>query len=148
MEPAKGDEEANLEPPAEEPPLTDSQFQSSWAKELITLTGRAMKLAGRERASNGARFGQTVIFSIILGLIWLSNGRDKTMAAQSSLLGVLFFMVINQGFGGLFSVIFQFPLERSVVTRERASNMYRASSYYLSEMLVRIPKSLFFNLIL
>lgn len=53
--------------------------------------------------------------------------------------------VVKTAFGGVFSVIFGFPLERSIVTRERAANMYRTSSYFLSKTVTDLPKTLFFN---
>lgn len=147
LEDIKRDIEADAERKREQSELVDSDFQSNWVNEFLILTGRAFKLAGRERASNIARLGQTIIFSLILGLIWLNNGRDSDFQSRSSIPGVLFFIVINQAFGGVFSVIFQFPLERSVVTRERAANMYRTSSYFLSKTMTDMPKSLFFNVL-
>lgn len=127
--------------------LKDKQYQTSWINEFSVLCSRAIKLAFRERASNVVRLIQVIFFSIILGLIWLNNGRDEDVEAQRSLLGVLFFVIINQAFGGVFAVIFGFPLERSVVTRERASSTYRTSSYFLSKTVTDFPKTLFFNVI-
>lgn len=125
--------------------LRETMFQTNWFNEFRVLCTRALKLAFRERAANGARLGQVIFFSILLGLIWLNNGRKESLPERQSLAGVLFFIVINQSFGGVFAVIFGFPLERSVVTRERASNMYRTSSYFLSKTATDLPKTLFFN---
>lgn len=132
--------------------LKDRNFQTSWWNEITVLCTRALKLAVRERAANIARLGQMLIFSVILGLIWLQNGQanadsDRGLAERLSLQGVIFFIIINQAFAGVFSVIFGFPLERSVVTRERASNTYRTSSYFLSKTITDFPKTLFFNLV-
>lgn len=44
-------------------------------------------------------------------------------------------------------MIFDFPSERSVVTRERASATYRTSTYYVSKMLTEMPRSIFFSLL-
>lgn len=79
--------------------LMDTEFQSSWLNEFFVLCGRSLKLARRERTANGVRLGQVFFFSIILGLIWLNNGRtdDDGGAARLSLGGVLFFIIINQG---------------------------------------------------
>lgn len=125
--------------------LKDRDYQSNWINEFVVLCNRAFKLAVRERAANGARFGQVVFFSIILGLIWLRKGDEDQRTV--TLPGILFFVIINQAFGGSFAVIFGFPLEKSVVIRERAANMYRTSSYYVSKMVTDMPKTLFFNLI-
>lgn len=48
-------------------------------------------------------------------------------------------------FGGAFSIIFVFPLERNVVTRERASGTYRVSSYFFAKTLCELPRTFFFN---
>eukprot|EP00178_Gracilaria_changii_P026509 TRINITY_DN815_c0_g1_i2.p1 TRINITY_DN815_c0_g1~~TRINITY_DN815_c0_g1_i2.p1 ORF type:complete len:645 (+),score=141.24 TRINITY_DN815_c0_g1_i2:205-2139(+) len=141
---AAGDAQADAET-AEKVQFKEGMYQTSWLNEFSVLCNRAVKLAFRERAANGARLGQVIFFSILLGLIWLNNGREEELSKRQSLSGILFFIAINQAFGGVFAVIFGFPLERSVVTRERASNMYRTSSYYLSKTVTDLPKSLFFN---
>lgn len=123
----------------------DSDYQSRWLSEFLVLCNRAVKLAFRERQSNVARLGQVLFFAVLLGLIWLRNASENDESSQKSIPGIIFFIVINQGFGGAFSVIFGFPLERSVVTRERAANTYRTSSYFLSKTFTDIPKTLFFN---
>ncbi len=132
---------------ADAPESKPRQYQSSWWKEFAVLTGRSFRLASRERVSNGIRLFQVIFFSIILGLIWLRNGQKEGLQAKRSLSGVLFFILINQSFGGVFSVIFQFPSERSIITRERASNMYRTSSYFVSKTMTDMPKTLVFNTI-
>lgn len=77
--------------------LKDTEFQTSWVNEFIVLCSRSTRLAVREKASNVVRLGQVIFFSIILGLIWLNNGRDDdNRDAQGSLAGVLFFIIINQ----------------------------------------------------
>lgn len=143
--------EGDLESPygyvqSSEVQLNDRKFQSSWLTEFYVLLNRSLKLARREKVANYARLGQVLFFAVILGLLWLNNGRDdENFAVRSSINGVLFFLVVNQAFGGVFSVVFGFPLERSIVTRERSTNMYRTSSYYISKTFTDIPKTMFFN---
>lgn len=121
-------------------------YQTSWLNEFVVLCNRSLKLAFREKAANIARLLQTLFFAIMLGLIWLDKGRnDVDLGSQRSLEGILFFIVINQAFGGVFAVIFGFPLERSIVVRERGSASYRTSSYFVSKTFTDIPKSFFFN---
>lgn len=127
--------------------LADRDYQSSWMTQVFTLMNRSFKLAFREKAANGARLGQNIFFGILLGLIWLRNASDSADIVKTSIPGILFFIVINQAFGGVFAVIFGFPLERSVVTRELAANTYRTSSYFLSKSLSDIPKTLTFNIL-
>lgn len=148
LEPREADIEAGAdESDSHEVVLSTETYQSSWVNEFSVLCNRAVKLSFREKAANITRFGQVIFFSILLGLIWLGNGREEELSKRRSLGGVLFFIIINQAFGGVFSVIFNFPLERSVVTRERAANTYRTSSYFLSKTFTDMPKTFFFNLL-
>lgn len=121
-------------------------YQNPWLKELVVLSGRSFKLVSRSKVANLTLFFQTLIFSVLLGLLWLNKGRDSEQKARSSIPGILFFVCINQSFGAAFGVIFQFPFERSVVTRERASNMYRTSSYFLSKTVTDMLKTVSFNI--
>ncbi len=95
----------------------------------------------RERATNIARFGQTVILSVLLGLIWLQVGGSKS-SSVSSVAGVLFFVLINQSMSSVFQIIFTFPDERAIINKERASRTYRVSTYFLSKSLVELPRTL------
>ena len=73
---------------------------------------------------------QVLIFSVLLGLLWLRNGQDTTFEGRRSVLGVLFFILINQAFGGVFSVIFQFRRSEasSLASEHRTCTAHRATS--------------------
>lgn len=126
---------------------TVSDFQRSWPNEFRILASRAVRIAMRSQTANFVRGFQTAFFAVVLGLMWLSNGRENNFESQVSLTGLLFFICINQAFIGVFSVIFDYPLERSVVTRERASGSYRSSSYYLSKTITEIPRTVLYNVL-
>ncbi|KNC80168.1 hypothetical protein SARC_07461 [Sphaeroforma arctica JP610] len=126
-----------------------NHHQNSWGAEFFILCGRTIKLMLRERQSNMARIFQTLFFSILLGLIWLNQGRDyfddpynPSESEARNLMGIFFFLVINVSFGAVFSVLFVYPLERSIVLRERASGSYRVTSYFLAKTIVEVPRNL------
>mmetsp|Transcript_4887 Transcript_4887/g.13109 ORF Transcript_4887/g.13109 Transcript_4887/m.13109 type:complete len:654 (-) Transcript_4887:39-2000(-) len=125
-----------------------SKFRTSWIHEFMFLLGRQWRLITRERVANGARIGQTIFFSILLGLVWLNVGRqdwsDPQVAATQAfnIGGIMFFVSINQAFGGVFGVIFVYPLERAVVLKERASGTYRVSAYMISKTIAEMPRAL------
>eukprot|EP00179_Madagascaria_erythrocladioides_P005209 CAMPEP_0198312416 /NCGR_PEP_ID=MMETSP1450-20131203/3790_1 /TAXON_ID=753684 ORGANISM="Madagascaria erythrocladiodes, Strain CCMP3234" /NCGR_SAMPLE_ID=MMETSP1450 /ASSEMBLY_ACC=CAM_ASM_001115 /LENGTH=678 /DNA_ID=CAMNT_0044015361 /DNA_START=101 /DNA_END=2137 /DNA_ORIENTATION=+ len=129
------------------------QFESSWLSELGWLLTRTFRLVLRERAGNIAQLGQTIIFALLLGIIWLNEGREFKREAPPNpeqlrgLGGIIFFLLVNQGFGGVFSVIFAYPLERAVVLRERSSSTYRVLTYMLARTIADIPRNFFFNII-
>lgn len=58
------------------------------------------------------------------------------------LVGVLFFVLLNQSFGSMFMILNTFVKERDVMQRERASGMYGVLPYYLSKNLAELPMSL------
>jgi hypothetical protein len=63
--------------------------------EWRALGARAGRLAARQRLENGINLVRTVIFSLLLGLIWLNVGRDATGAPADlrNLGGLLFFSI-------------------------------------------------------
>lgn len=132
----------------EEDNKTES-FEQSFFNEFKHISIRAGKLIIRERKSNMARFFQTLFFSVLLGLIWLNQGRDYAdnptdPILQQNLQGILFFIVVNISFSSVFGVLFIYPLERSIVIRERSSGTYRVSSYFLSKNIMEFPRSIFY----
>ena len=54
-------------------------------------------------------------------------------------IGLLFFITIFWGFLPLIAAIFTFPQERAMLAKERASDMYQLSAYFLSRTLADIP---------
>jgi len=123
-----------------------SKYAYPYWKEFLLLLSRAWKLLIRERGVTLIRAAQTMIFAVLLGLIWLNKGRNVSSTNYIDIEGILFFILINQSFISIFGTVFTFPLERSIVLRERASGMYRVSAYYLSKTLVEVPRSILFSL--
>eukprot|EP00871_Galdieria_phlegrea_P004491 jgi/Galph1/5042/GphlegSOOS_G56.1 len=111
------------------------KYSYPYLGELIVLFVRGWKLLIRERLVTAIRLIQTLIFAILLGLIWLDKGRNVSSQNYQAIEGILFFILINQSFVSIFGTVFAFPLERSIVLRERASGMYRVSAYYLTKNL-------------
>jgi ABC-type multidrug transport system ATPase subunit len=121
------------------------KFQNNFIAEWLILTQRAFKKFSREKQQNYTRLTQTIIFAILLGLIWLNVGREDTAAAYRSITGVIFFVVVNQGFDAAFSVIFGFPLEKAVLTRERATGAYRTTTYFAAGLMVSFVRTFILN---
>lgn len=91
--------------------------------------------------------GQTILFAVMLGLIWLKEGSNFTGQSVQSIAGVMFFLLINQSFAGTFGIIFLFPAERIVVLKERASRLYNVGAYFWSKTFSELPRSLIFTLL-
>jgi len=141
-------EEIVVDQNGDQPRGKQSKYATAYPKELYYLCQRQTIAMVRERAANKARVVQTIIFAVLLGLIWINEGRNQwdspSPQGLTALAGVLFFVCINQSFGGVFSVVFVYPLERAVVNRERASATYRTSSYLISKTAVELPRTVAF----
>lgn len=70
-----------------------------------------------------------------------------TLVVSSSPSFFFIFIFFSQGFDGSFSVIFDFPLERAVLTRERSAGSYRISSYFASGLVLDVAKAIVLNCI-
>ncbi len=119
------------------------RLDNNWFVEFFLLIQRGLKLLVRSKVPNLMRLFQVVMFGIFLGGIWFRKGHDRELAARKSIPGILFFITINQS-GAAYQVLFSFPLERTVITRERAANMYGTSSYLLAKSLMDFVKSVIF----
>lgn len=53
--------------------------------------------------------------------------------------GLLFFIGVFWGYFPLFTAIFTFPMERPILTKERATDMYRLSAYFMARTLSDLP---------
>jgi ABC-type multidrug transport system ATPase subunit len=123
-------------------------FQNSWPGEFVLLLKRSLVRLSRDKLSITVRLTQTLVFGILLGIIWLNTGRDgKDLISARSIQGVLFFLSVNMAFDGAFSVIFDFPVERSVLTRERAAGSYRVTAYWCAGFITDFFKALVLNVI-
>uniref|UniRef100_A0A7S0ZHE1 Probable ATP-dependent transporter ycf16 n=1 Tax=Timspurckia oligopyrenoides TaxID=708627 RepID=A0A7S0ZHE1_9RHOD len=123
------------------------RYQVSWFSQVAILLGRHLRLITREKVANAARIGQTVFFSVMLGLIWLDVGRqdfsDEEVARNAAfdVGGALFFIIVNMAFSGVFGILFNYPLERAVVLKERSSGTYRVSAYAVAKNLSELPRN-------
>ncbi|KAK4535738.1 hypothetical protein CDCA_CDCA06G1763 [Cyanidium caldarium] len=146
IEPAKPEKRRSILPmPFKGGNQNRRTYATRWPMQFALLFARAFKLVTRERFSNIARLAQTLIFSVLLGLIWLNTGRNS--GDTHAIAGVLFFLLINQSFGTVFGVVFLFPLERGIVLRERTSKAYRVSAYFLGKSSAEFPRLVVFALL-
>lgn len=118
------------------------KFGSGWFSEFLYLCRRVATSMARQTGFNTLLVGAKVVMAVLLGLIWLGVGRDHrkapTRATADALFGVLFFITINEAFDSAFSVAFDFPKERTIVLRERASGTYRVSSYIIAKTVIEV----------
>ncbi|KAJ0983725.1 hypothetical protein J5N97_011980 [Dioscorea zingiberensis] len=113
-----------------------SQWNTTWWEQFMILLKRDLK--ERKHVSfSGLEIAQVMAMALLSGILWWQSGGH----AQDQV-GLIFFCGSFWGFFALFQAIFTFPQERLVLTKERASRMYRLSSYFMSRTVGDLPMEL------
>ncbi|CAN6457634.1 unnamed protein product [Victoria cruziana] len=115
----------------------EKQFQTTWWQQFTILLKRALK-ERRHESFSGLRVFQVLMVAFLSGLLWW---RSETSQLQDQV-GLLFFCTGFWGFYPLFQAIFTFPEERKMLIKERASGMYRLSSYFMAYTAADLPMEL------
>ncbi|CAM6047793.1 unnamed protein product [Sphagnum compactum] len=120
--------------------LEKMERSSTWVQQFMVLLVRGWK-ERRHDYLNWLKFVQVVTLSIIVGLLWWQSKLD-TETELSSQLGLVFFIAIFWGMYPLFTAIFSFPLERAMLMKERASDLYSLTAYFFARTLGDLPLDL------
>lgn len=124
-----------------------SNYATSWFYQFGRLCWRSFRSITREKDNNIALLGQTIVFALLIGCIWLNAAGPVSGKRIQSIAGYLYFVVINQAFSGMFGILFLFPSERVVVLKERGSRMYQIGAYFWSKTVTELPRNLIVNMI-
>ena len=116
------------------------EWATSWLDQFSVLLVRGLKERRHEYLSY-LRFVQVFFISVIVGCLWWRSSRG-TADEISDQMGLIFFCAIFWGMFPLFTAIFTFPQERAMLNKERASDLYRLSSYFLARTLGDLPLDL------
>ncbi len=144
----KGPETHNVEDQNSLPNLSEKKYayEASWWTQTRELLGRSWKQEKRNHTVLGIRAASSIIFGVLLGLVFL-QAADGSQRSIQNIIGVLFFIVLFQFFQGMMGVLNTFPLEREIVLRERASKSYRASAYFCSKFVAEQPLNIVWPII-
>ncbi|KAK9089170.1 hypothetical protein Scep_028252 [Stephania cephalantha] len=118
--------------------LKDKEFGSwstTWLQQFSVLLKRGLKERRHESFSFLTVF-QVLAVAVICGLLWWKSTRLQDQ------IGLLFFYSTFWGNYPVIQSIFIFPNERRILTKERASGMYKLSSYFISRMAGDLPMEL------
>jgi len=121
------------------------ESRSSFHRQLWELTKRGWVNTLRNPLTFRARMGQTIVMSILTGLVYLRLGHDQTNISDRT--GALFFTIISQIMSTLNGVLLTFPLERALLVREYSNGMYSVQAYYLGKLISALPFDIFFPLL-
>jgi ABC-type multidrug transport system ATPase subunit len=121
------------------------KHQSTYWDEFSVLMGRSWKNFIRNKRLSVYAMIQTVFLALIVGGVFFGVTNGPTGIQNRA--GAIFFIILNQSFTTLFPVLNVFPAEIAVFKRERAAQMYRVSTYYLSKNFAELPLQLLLPII-
>ncbi|XP_067649104.1 protein white-like [Haliotis asinina] len=113
------------------------RYHTSWIRQLTTLLWRSVICVYRDASLFSARLIQTVVVSLLLGLVYLDQKYDQKGVMNIN--GALFISIMMNSVTCMFAVVTTFTDEVSVFMREYGSGMYRTDVYFLSKTLAELP---------
>lgn len=112
---------------------------TAWRNFLI-LCWRTWAEQSRNKSSIIARLVFNAFFGLIIGGIYSNIGYSQESIQNRK--GALFFIMVNQNFGSVTSMLSSFPKEKVIVNRERSGRAYSTLSYFSAKVLVELPINL------
>ncbi|KAE9621718.1 putative xenobiotic-transporting ATPase [Lupinus albus] len=116
------------------------EWGASWFEQYSILFWRGIKERKHDYFS-WLRITQVLSTAVILGLLWWQSHANNLKGLQDQA-GLLFFIAVFWGFFPVFTAIFTFPQERAMLTKERATDMYRLSAYFVARITSDLPLDL------
>ncbi|KAH9098172.1 hypothetical protein LEN26_016640 [Aphanomyces euteiches] len=99
----------------------------------------------RDQLAFRARFFQSIVVSVLVGLIYLQLDLNQT--GIQSFTGVLFFFVIFHVFSSANPEFIAIPMELPIISRENNESLYGAATWYLAKNTSELPFQLIFPLV-
>ncbi|KAJ0180331.1 hypothetical protein K1T71_003735 [Dendrolimus kikuchii] len=116
---------------------TRSPYKASWCAQFRAVLWRSWLSVTKEPMLIKVRFLQTVMVSILMGVIYFGQNLDQDGVMNIN--GAIFMFLTNMTFQNIFAVINVFCSELPIFIREHHSGMYRADVYFLSKTLAEAP---------
>ncbi|KAK1942573.1 Protein white [Phytophthora citrophthora] len=99
----------------------------------------------RDRIGFRAAIFQTLIVSLIVGLIYLQL--DLNQKGIQNFTGGFFFLIVNQTFGSANPVFISVPMELPIIIREYRAGLYHLFSWYFAKNVSEIPMQIILPII-
>ncbi|XP_065178253.1 protein white-like isoform X1 [Sycon ciliatum] len=115
--------------------------RESWCTQLRVIMKRSWLAFVRDPGLIRVRFIQTIFTALLAGIVYLRMADNQSRVQNAA--GIIFFMVTNQVFNPLFSVLQVFPLELPLFLRDVQNRMYATNVYFLSKTLTELPFNIF-----
>jgi hypothetical protein len=109
-------------------------------RNFVLLCWRSFSEQSRNRGALIAKVVFSIFFGLVIGGIYSNVGNSQESIQNRK--GALFFIMINQNFGTVTSVLNSFPKEQLIVGRERSARAYGAPMYFFAKLFVELPLNL------
>ncbi|KAL2232271.1 ABC transporter G family member 22 [Sesamum indicum] len=116
------------------------EWGATWSAQFSILFQRGLKERRHEYLST-VRVVQVISTAVIVGLLWWNSDASSTMRVQDQA-GLLFFISVFWAFFPVFTAIFTFPQERTMLAKERSVGMYKLSAYLIARNTSDLPLDL------
>jgi ABC-type multidrug transport system ATPase subunit len=118
---------------------TGPKFNTTWGTQFYVLLHRSLKNS-RSSILTKINITKSVALGTLTGMLWFQiKNTEATVPDKGSF---LFFSMTYWIFDGIFTAVFTFPIERTIIFKERASGSYHLSAYFLSKTLSEMPTRL------
>ncbi|XP_071108651.1 protein white-like [Haliotis cracherodii] len=119
----------------------EDRYDTSWFNQFSVVLWRSWISLFRDVVLFRVRVMQTVVISVILGLVYLDQ--EYNQEGVMNINGALFILITNASFTNMFSVVNSFPIEMSIFLREYGSGLYRVDVYFLAKNIAELPTFFF-----
>ncbi|XP_035783615.1 protein scarlet-like [Anopheles albimanus] len=122
--------------------LTDEQHlatTSPWPYATFWLTYRTLLTVVRNPTVQYLRFCQKIAIGVMAGLCFAGAAEPTTQPGVQAIQGALFILISENTFSPMYSVLSVFPETFPLFMRETKSGLYRASQYYVANVVAMLP---------
>ncbi|XP_053383188.1 protein white-like [Mercenaria mercenaria] len=113
------------------------RYECPWYKQFVPVFTRSWRTTIREPVIVRIRLLQTIVLSLIHGLVYFRVDLDQEGVMNIN--GVLFLTLINMTIVNMLGVLNLFPIEAPIFLREYGIGLYRVDIYFLCKSLAELP---------
>ncbi|GAB0088557.1 Protein white [Sergentomyia squamirostris] len=113
------------------------RYKAPWFTQIRAIVWRSWISVIKEPLLVKVRIIQTLMVSILVGLIFFQQKLDQTGVMNIN--GAIFLFLTNMTFQNVFAVIHVFCAELPVFLREARSHLYRTDTFFLGKTLAELP---------
>lgn len=115
------------------------KYNTDWMTQFRVLTHRSLKNS-RSAIFTPINLIKSAVLGLIAGLVWFQQDYTESTVYDRS--AYYFFTMTYWVFDSMFNALLTFPLERTVILKERASASYQLSAYFMAKTMSEAPTRL------